>query len=208
MFVSIVALSIILSGIGTMTHSCNAARIPVRRAVAAEDVNASLRIVDIITCTPLDGATGRLMMKNTPGTTTSAGASLPDEGVPLGLVNQQLMELSSSDDSQAFSFENCTSGFMGLTPSKNVYFGHLVLAGDPNPCLVSTPGATAPQDINTEKCRISDDSGQMLQFWQLTLSEDGALPASLNFVGISKRLNSSIAYKTVFEGQEGARAAQ
>ncbi|KAG9031162.1 hypothetical protein FS842_004285 [Serendipita sp. 407] len=213
-----VALSLILmSSVGVMqimTQGCNAASIPARRALTTvEDGDASIRIVEIIECTPLAGATGRLVMKNTPTDENSASAGsgstlLPAEGVPLGLVNQQLVELSSSEDSQEFFFTNCTSGFMNETPSGNVYFGHLVLASDSNPCLISTPGAETAQDITTEQCRISDDSGQMLQFWKLTFSEDGTLPASLDFVGISTRVDSSLFYDTVFEGVEGNRVAK
>ena len=70
-------------------------------------------IVEIISCTPLTGDEGTLVMKSLP----SAPTTLPDGGEPLSLVDNVLQE---DDGNDQFIFENCTSTFMNETA---VYYG-------------------------------------------------------------------------------------
>jgi hypothetical protein len=74
--------------------------------------NLEIDVVEIVSCTPLTGASGTLVMKSLP----SAPTTLPD-GVPLSLVDNVLQEDCGNDQ---FIFENCTSTFMNETA---VYYG-------------------------------------------------------------------------------------
>src|SRR5271163_4746894 len=69
-------------------------------------------IVEIISCTPLTGASGTLVMKSLP----LAPTTLPDGGVPLSLVDNVLQE---DDGNDQFIFESCTSTFMNETQSND-----------------------------------------------------------------------------------------
>jgi hypothetical protein len=86
--------------------------------VARSDLE--IDVVEIVSCTPLAGASGTLVMKSLP----SAPTTLPDGGVPLSLVDNVLQEDYGND---RFIFEHCTSTFMNETPSNDgdtaVYYG-------------------------------------------------------------------------------------
>jgi hypothetical protein len=71
-------------------------------------------IVETISCTPLTGASGSLVMKSLP----SAPTTLPDGGVSLSLVDNVLEE---DDGNDQFIFESCTSTFMNETQSNDGY---------------------------------------------------------------------------------------
>ncbi|KIM29697.1 hypothetical protein M408DRAFT_328562 [Serendipita vermifera MAFF 305830] len=158
---------------------------------------AVVNIVPTIECTPLSGASGSLVM------TSKDGLS-----VPLKLVDNVLQEDNVADgERQAFVFENCTSTFMAETPSETTYFGHISLASNSTECLTSYPGRDLPQHVQTEACSISDDSGQMLQFWQLTLGTSDTA-AQVDFVGQSTKLHTGKFYVTDFSGADGSRVAQ
>lgn len=83
--------------------------------VAREDFVVD--IVETISCTPLNGASGTLVIKSlqSPDTTSP---------VPLALVDNVLQK---ADANEQFIFENCTSTFMNETPSNDggiaVYYG-------------------------------------------------------------------------------------
>jgi hypothetical protein len=64
-----------------------------------------------ITCTPLWGASGTLMMQNVVDLATT---------IQVGLINSTLQEDVGSD--QRFIFQNCTSSFMNLTQSESLGF--------------------------------------------------------------------------------------
>ena len=68
-------------------------------------------VVEIISCTPLTGASGTLVVKSSP----SAPSTLPD-GELLSLVDNVLQE---DDGNDQFIFENCTSTFMNETQSND-----------------------------------------------------------------------------------------
>jgi hypothetical protein len=86
--------------------------------VARSDFNVD--IVEEITCTPLSGASGTLVMKSLQGAPTT----LPDAGEPLSLVDNVLQ---NNDGNQQFVFQNCTSRFMNETSTNEggvaVYYG-------------------------------------------------------------------------------------
>jgi len=88
------------------------APIPIRRGDAVVD------IVEVITCTPLAGATGSLAMSSTINGRTSS--------VALGLVDNVLQEDSLVpvySQGQKFVFQNCTSTFMNEVPNAVTYYG-------------------------------------------------------------------------------------
>jgi hypothetical protein len=71
---------------------------------------------DSISCTPVQGATGKLQIAN-----------LPDAPVGLQMVNE--LQQVAGDPGQRFSFENCTSTYMNLPTVyaglATVYYGRV-----------------------------------------------------------------------------------
>jgi len=170
-----------------------------------DDGDFTIDIVEMITCTPLDGYTGTLIVKGTENAATNGDAALPDSGVSLGLVTDTRQENS---EGQLFQFQNCTSSFMDLAPSDGVFYGHIVPVADASSCLSVYPSQPTPQPIVSEKCSMSDDSGQMLLFWKLTANAaDASGPATIDFVGRSTHLGPDGIYVTDFTGADGSRAA-
>jgi hypothetical protein len=80
-----------------------------------------------VTCTPLSGGTGTLMLFSLPG----APSVLPSGGVPLvtmgptnGLAN---LVVDDNDQRRSFVFQTCKSNFIGashlVVDHYNIYFG-------------------------------------------------------------------------------------
>ncbi|CAG7854950.1 SubName: Full=Uncharacterized protein {ECO:0000313/EMBL:CCA71519.1} [Serendipita indica DSM 11827] len=159
----------------------------------------ALRIVPVINCTPLSGAAGKLVMTNS---ATLGDASLPEDGVPLGLVNKTLEEVGN-DSHQTFVFSSCSSTFMNETATNDTFYGHISPSDDATSCLVAQTGMPDPQPVVTEPCSLSDDSGQMLQFWKIVLDKNQTKPALVSFVGLSARSTSTAHYETGFDVVNG-----
>ncbi|PVF96993.1 hypothetical protein CPB86DRAFT_874435 [Serendipita vermifera] len=161
--------------------------------------------VGVISCTPLDGFPRPLLIKSTTSTEQDGQSTVPGQGVPVALVDNVLTQSYSAG---SFTFQNCTSTFMNLTPStdgtKSVYYGQVTTSSTSTECLTSYPGRNTPQNITTEECSVSDDSGLMLQFWKLTIdTADSPATATLDFVGKPNRYDIPGYYATDFVEKDG-----
>jgi hypothetical protein len=75
-----------------------------------------------VACIPVSGMNGTLVITSFPGAPTT----LPANGVPLAIVNNNLQQDNDSLHQQ-FVFESCTSNYMGLyntiEGSLSIYYG-------------------------------------------------------------------------------------
>ena len=155
--------------------------------------DAVVDIVLTIDCTPLDitGSSGSLVITDKSSLTEPLALVnnvLQEDGVAYGerqsFVFQNctstFMNLTPSATTyygSVFQFldDQCRFGsclwpaiagsMMKLTILRFMFYRHITPSSNSSACLSSSPGLTTPQNITTAPCSISDDSGQMLQFW-------------------------------------------
>ncbi|PVF96992.1 hypothetical protein CPB86DRAFT_815845 [Serendipita vermifera] len=156
-------------------------------------------IVPTISCSPADGFPRPMVIKSTTVAEQQGKPVLDAEGVKVAIRGNVLAE---SFQSGSFIFQTCESTFMNLSPStedgKFISYGHVVDANDISRCLTSITNSDDPQDITAVPCSISDDSGQILQFWKLTVDTADPTSATLDFVGKRAESDATGFYATDF----------
>ncbi|EOR01488.1 hypothetical protein E3P92_00483 [Wallemia ichthyophaga] len=87
-----------------------------------------------------------------------------DASIPVGLSNGVL---TADQDPITVDFLLGDSQFMNFENTDNTKFGHIVNSGTQQALTVNSPGAAQGQNIYFSESSISDDSSQMLQYWEL-----------------------------------------
>lgn len=106
--------------------------------------------------------------------------------------NPKVLVSNTQVQGQQFFFSACKSNkgtndsFMGYpahkktASGKDVYYGHVSAESSPHHCLTRRSVLGDTTYISNEKCTYSDDSGQLLQFFKLTV--DGQ-KSTLKYLG-------------------------
>ena len=90
-----------------------------------------------------------------------------DASIPVGLNNGVL---TAEQEPITVDFLPADSQFMKYTNSDDTKYGHIVNTADQQALTVDSPGAAQGQTIYLSESSISEDSSQMLQYWELDVA--------------------------------------